>query len=162
MVLHDQGGLTTYSFDRKLRVKLGGVIVGSSNFLGYPFSAYCKHRTIIYYIIIKGINSSVSCESLPTSWKEIITETQFPLPPGSEVSLKCSPGHTLTGDSTVTCVQGTDFSFINTPFCELGTMVITLNYLNFNYVLKKKSAGLLFCKSIHFITNFTLLLYRRM
>ena len=67
----------------------------------------------------------------------MMTETQFPLPPGSEVSLKCSPGHTLTGDSTVTCVQGTDFSFVNTPFCELGTMVNTPNYLNFNYILKK-------------------------
>ena len=48
------------------------------------------------------------------------TETQFPLPPGDEVSLKCSPGHTLTGDSTVTCVEGTGFSFTVTPSCVLG------------------------------------------
>ena len=64
--------------------------------------------------------SKVSCESLPSSWKEVVTETQFPLPPGGEVSLKCSPGHTLTGDSTVTCVEGTKFTFTTTPSCDLG------------------------------------------
>ena len=29
-------------------------------------------------------------------------DKQFPLIPGSEVSLKCSTGYTLTGDTTVT------------------------------------------------------------
>ncbi|KAL5263909.1 hypothetical protein ACHWQZ_G005104 [Mnemiopsis leidyi] len=60
-----------------------------------------------------------SCEGLPESWKEIKTETQFPLPPGSEVSLKCSTGYTLTGDKTVTCTEGTTFSFTETPLCVL-------------------------------------------
>jgi len=53
----------------------------------------------------------------------MMTETEFPLPPGDEVSLKCSPGHTLTGDSTVTCVEGTDFSSANTPSCVLGSKI---------------------------------------
>ena len=48
------------------------------------------------------------------------TETQFPLPPGSEVSLKCSTGYTLTGDTTVTCEKGETFSFTILPVCELG------------------------------------------
>ena len=48
------------------------------------------------------------------------TETQFPLPPGSEVSLKCSTGFTLTGDNIVTCVKGTQFSFNQPPVCALG------------------------------------------
>ncbi|XP_063691244.1 sushi, von Willebrand factor type A, EGF and pentraxin domain-containing protein 1-like [Bolinopsis microptera] len=47
-----------------------------------------------------------------------MTETQFPLPPDNEVSLKCSPGYTLTGDSTVTCVEGTAFSFTKIPSCQ--------------------------------------------
>ena len=48
------------------------------------------------------------------------TEIQFPIPPGDEVPLKCSTGHTLNGDTTVTCVKGTDFSFTNAPSCVLG------------------------------------------
>ena len=49
-----------------------------------------------------------------------MTETQFPLPPGDEVSLKCTPGHTLTGDTTVTCQEGTNFSFAHSPYCTSG------------------------------------------
>ena len=48
------------------------------------------------------------------------TEEQFPLPPGSEVSLKCITGYTLTGDASVTCKAGTQFVFIRTPYCQLG------------------------------------------
>ena len=49
-------------------------------------------------------------------------ETQFPVPPGSEVSLKCSTGYTLTGDTTVTCKEGRTFLFTsnNDPACQLG------------------------------------------
>ena len=96
-----------------------------------------------FFKIYKYQNRSVSCESLPSNWKEIITETQFPLPPGAEVSLKCSPGHTLTGDSTVTCVEGTDFSSANTPSCVLGSKIkyfvsnlsiIKVNLASLNYL----------------------------
>ena len=68
-------------------------------------------------------HSAVSCESLPPSLKEMSTETQFPVPPGGEVSLKCSPGHTLTGDTTVTCVEGATFSFSDSPACVLGLFI---------------------------------------
>ena len=71
-------------------------------------------RQVIYHI------STVSCESLPLEWEEMVTNAQFPLPPGSEVFLTCKPGHTLTGDSTVTCLKGTDFSFNTAPSCSLG------------------------------------------
>ena len=54
------------------------------------------------------------------SWAEIKTETQFPQPPGSEVSLKCSTGYTLTGDTTVTCKEGRTFLFFVAPVCQLG------------------------------------------
>ena len=69
----------------------------------------------------------VSCEGLPESWKEMTTETQFPLTPGSEVSLKCSTGYTLTGDTTVTCTEGTVFSFIEAPSCVQGLSKIQYN-----------------------------------
>ncbi|KAL5253100.1 hypothetical protein ACHWQZ_G015760 [Mnemiopsis leidyi] len=63
----------------------------------------------------------VSCEGLPKSWKNVNTETQFPLPPRSEVSLKCRTGYTLSGDRTVTCQEGRTFSFTNPPVCQLDT-----------------------------------------
>ena len=47
------------------------------------------------------------------------TETQFPLQPGSIVSMKCNTGFTLTGDKTVTCT-GTELSFTEAPSCVLG------------------------------------------
>ena len=50
----------------------------------------------------------------------MITETAFPVPPGSEVSLKCSIGYTLTGDTTVTCKEGRTFLFNNTPACKIS------------------------------------------
>ncbi|XP_063686558.1 uncharacterized protein LOC134820256 [Bolinopsis microptera] len=86
-----------------------------------PTNSYSAERAGLCITCPRGSHASedhircVSCESLPSNWKEIITETQFPLPPGAEVSLKCSPGHTLTGDSTLTCVEGTNFSSMNTP-----------------------------------------------
>ncbi|XP_063684353.1 sushi, von Willebrand factor type A, EGF and pentraxin domain-containing protein 1-like [Bolinopsis microptera] len=65
----------------------------------------------------------VSCESLPSSWEQIMTQSQFPLAPRSEVSLMCSTGHTLTGASTVTCIEEDDFSFNEEPFCVVGLKI---------------------------------------
>ncbi|KAL5246540.1 hypothetical protein ACHWQZ_G018681 [Mnemiopsis leidyi] len=75
-----------------------------------------------------------SCESLPYDWTEITTETQFPLPPGSEVSLKCRTGYTLSGDNTVTCQEGRTFSFTIAPVCQLETCtgMMIENFLSTN------------------------------
>ena len=62
----------------------------------------------------------MSCEGLPESWKEMTTETPFPLSPGSEVTLTCSADYTLTGDTTVTCTEGREFSFTEAPLCAEG------------------------------------------
>ena len=51
------------------------------------------------------------------------TDVQFPLPPGTEVPLKCGPGHTLTGDTTVTCEEGTTFSLNESPTCVYGLII---------------------------------------
>ena len=74
----------------------------------------------------------MSCEGLPESWKEITTETQFPLTPGSEVSLKCSAGYTLIGDTTVTCTEGREFSFSEAPLCAEG---LSMNLLLVNFTI---------------------------
>ena len=71
---------------------------------------------------------TVSCESLPFSWREMMSVTQFPIRPGRKVSLKCNPGHSLTGDNTVTCKEGTEFSFIHSPSCVRGTNLENLSF----------------------------------
>ena len=40
------------------------------------------------------------------------------------MSVKCRSGYTLTGDTAVTCVDGTDFSFTNAPSCVLGLLFV--------------------------------------
>ena len=76
------------------------------------------YKSNSHIFCLRKINPE-SCEGLPESWMEMKTETQFPLPPGSEVSLMCNTGYTLTGDMTVTCT-GTELSFNETPSCVLG------------------------------------------
>ena len=68
----------------------------------------------------------------------MITETAFPVPPGSEVSLKCSVGYTLTGDTTVTCKEGRTFLFNNTPACQIGMS------FTFCYIIKRLAYGVEF------------------
>ena len=63
------------------------------------------------------------------------TETQFPLTPGSEVTLKCSAGYTLTGDTTVTCTEGREFSFTEAPLCAEG-LSSDLLLINFTIFLE--------------------------
>ena len=86
------------------------------------------HRSRKIYDMILKKHSLVSCESLPSSWKQVETESQFPIPPGSEVSLKCSPGHSLTGDDIVTCDEGTTFLFNDSPSCVLGEVMNNLYF----------------------------------
>ena len=89
-------------------------------------SPIAYYYVLHYYqtiISTKHLSSASPCESLPPSWQEITTETVFPILSGDEVTLKCSAGYKLRGDTTVTCVQGTEFSFSNIPACAPGTMV---------------------------------------
>ncbi|KAL5265953.1 hypothetical protein ACHWQZ_G006558 [Mnemiopsis leidyi] len=63
----------------------------------------------------------VSCSGINPNWSNILTETQFPIPPGTEVSVFCRPGHTLSGDTAVTCLQDTEFHFTTPPLCTFDT-----------------------------------------
>ncbi|KAL5248183.1 hypothetical protein ACHWQZ_G017382 [Mnemiopsis leidyi] len=81
----------------------------------------CNKETDFTFSIEPSCSNPVSCEGLPDSWRNMKTETQFPLPPGNEVSLKCRTGYTLSGDKTVTCQEGGTFSFTNPPVCQLDT-----------------------------------------
>ena len=85
-----------------------------------PLHCRCIHKFTSSKDIFRLLKiNPESCEGLPENWTEMKTETQFPLPPGSEVSLMCNTGYTLTGDTTVTCT-GTELSFNEAPSCVLG------------------------------------------
>ena len=45
------------------------------------------------------------------------TTSDFPVSPGTVVSLKCNAGYQLEGDDLVTCTQNTDFQFSQQPTC---------------------------------------------
>ena len=49
------------------------------------------------------------------------------------MSLKCSTGYTLTGDTTVTCKEGRMFTFKNAPVCQLGSNFKTANFKKLDY-----------------------------
>ena len=42
---------------------------------------------------------------------------QFPVAGGTVVYLKCKDGFQLTGDETVTCDKGTEFTYSEEPQC---------------------------------------------
>ena len=71
-------------------------------------------------IIAEFPNFAVSCSGLHKSWSNIITETRFPVPPGTEITLGCETGYSLSGDSIVTCLRNTDFQHSSVPVCTRG------------------------------------------
>lgn len=67
----------------------------------------------------------VSCSGLNKSWTNIRTETSFPVPPGTKVTVACERGYTHSGDSTVTCLKDTEFQHSSAPICTLGWSLST-------------------------------------
>jgi hypothetical protein len=57
---------------------------------------------------------------LKNEWTSSIkTTTQFPVVPGTAVTVKCSDSEALIkGSSEVTCSSGTDFSYSREPSCS--------------------------------------------
>ena len=62
---------------------------------------------------------SDTCTALPNIDNLITTET-FPVDYSTEVSVECNTGHTLSGDSSITCVQGTTFNYGSVPVFDIG------------------------------------------
>jgi|ERR1712176_145766 len=54
-----------------------------------------------------------------TEWVAVglTSKTQLPVSAGADVTIGCSPGTDLRGDSTVTCVEGQEFSYTTKPEC---------------------------------------------
>ena len=74
---------------------------------------------------------------LDPGWDDIITDTVFPVIPGTVVTVTCSkPGHYIVGN-TVTCVDGTQFIALPVPSCK-GTSVLRKQSFMI-YKLKEKN-----------------------
>ena len=64
-------------------------------------------------------NLSDTCTKLP-SINNLATTVTFPVNYGTLVSVGCNTGNTLSGDSSITCEKGSEFTFNTQPACTLG------------------------------------------
>ena len=59
-----------------------------------------------------------TCSGPRKEWRNMVVDAEFPISIGSEVALECPEVFFSTGDSTVTCLEGTQFYFNTEPTCE--------------------------------------------
>ena len=59
------------------------------------------------------------CTGLDPAWKNLRTETTFPVDTETELTVSCEDGFLQKGDdTTVTCFEATTFvNFVKTPSC---------------------------------------------
>ena len=81
-----------------------------------PITIYTIFQNVIMKIV------SDTCTALQNIDNLITTET-FPVDYGTVVSVECNTGHTLSGDSSITCEKGTTFIFGNEPVCNIGEKI---------------------------------------
>ena len=59
------------------------------------------------------------CTGFKASWTNIqLAETDFPVNKDTTVTLKCHDGFQISGDTTVTCLKDTEFTFGIEPSCS--------------------------------------------
>ena len=84
------------------------------------------HFNELIMIMADFSNFAESCSGLHKSWSNIITETRFPVPPGTEITLGCETGYSLSGDSIVTCLKDNDFQHSSVPVCTRGWSLLLI------------------------------------
>ncbi|KAL5272348.1 hypothetical protein ACHWQZ_G000534 [Mnemiopsis leidyi] len=68
------------------------------------------------------------CSGLPSDMTDLVTSTSFPVEYSSVVTVSCDPhlGYELRGDQTITCEDGTIYSFVEKPRCNAPDMCTEL------------------------------------
>ena len=61
---------------------------------------------------------SGDCTKLHPAWFYLTTDTTFPVPAGTLVTVKCHDGLTNRGSETITCQNDIHFMFSQEPLCE--------------------------------------------
>ena len=68
----------------------------------------------------KALFVSDTLTALP-SIDNLKTTDTFPGIYGTALSVGCNTGHTLSGDSSITCEKDAVFTYTNQPICNIGT-----------------------------------------
>ena len=73
---------------------------------------------------------SDTCTALPSIDNLETTET-LPVNYDTALLVGCNTGHTLSGDSSITCERGTVFTYINQPICNIGKYIFFQDFSRF-------------------------------
>ena len=80
-----------------------------------------SNRGKTYFYMSKELNiiTVEQCTGFKASWTNIqLAETDFPVNKDTTVTLKCHDGFQISGDTTVTCLKDTEFTFGIEPSCS--------------------------------------------
>ena len=77
-------------------------------------------KRIVCSLTMKKISDR--CNGWPTDLSDLTTDTSmFPVNYGTSLTVQCKTGYSVTaGDTQITCVKGTSFSWSYPPVCTLG------------------------------------------
>ena len=92
------------------------------NFL---LSRACYIPLCVYCLFV-----SDTCTALPSIDNLETTET-LPVNYGTVLSVGCNTGHTLSGDSSITCERGIVFTYTNQPICNIGKYIFIQYFSRF-------------------------------
>ena len=67
------------------------------------------------------------CDGLPEG-RNLQTNTSLPVQYGTEVTVYCQKGYEMGGDTSITCIKGTEFTAKQLPLCTIGTMQATFHF----------------------------------
>ena len=56
---------------------------------------------------------------MPTAWTNMATATVFPVNYGDVAIVTCTTGYLLSGDTNITCQEGTEFTYTDVPTCSV-------------------------------------------
>jgi len=78
------------------------------------------------------VSTTDTCTELPAAVSDMTTTSTFPVIVGTVVEVSCKPGHTLTGDNTITCIRDISFTIGHLPTCTIGLrlrgLILVLKY----------------------------------
>ena len=90
--------------------------------------------------LISSKHPQDSCRELNLAWSGMATTAEFPVAPGTLVTVTCNTGYQLTGEDVLTCVKDTEFQHSGDilPVCVIGRayLVSQSHYvsLHFHYI----------------------------
>ena len=83
--------------------------------------------TTIYNLILPLTNKcyiAPECTALPPTWRKVTTDTKFPVPYGTKITVKCAEMYFKTsGDDVVQCDGGTSYKYNSVPICTPGDIL---------------------------------------